>query len=216
MIYLFIGENTPAKQEQITSLKAKWDGPKDSLGFDYEVIYGHHLDPKDLKKSLLSLPAIAAQRLIFIHECEKLNEHCKEILLEFITAKPKHAILILDCFTLSEKDSIWTKICSCAKVYEAPKVVKQNVFDLTNKMTAGRSAEALKILDGLFDDGLHPLQIMGGIVWAWGNERRRVSAKQYEKGLRDLQEADLNIKRSRLKPEQALEVLVVKLASLKN
>ncbi len=215
MVYLFIGENTSAKQEQISSLKAKWDGPKDSVGFDYEVVYGHHLDPKDLKKTLLSLPAIAPQRLIYIHECEKLNEHCKEILLDFIVSKPKHAIIILDCLTLSEKDGVWSNIRSHAKVYEAPKAVKQNVFDLTAKMTAGRGAEALKVLDTLFDDGLHPLQIMGGIVWAWGNERRRVSPKQYEKGLRDLQEADLNIKRSRLKPEQALEVLVVKLASIK-
>jgi hypothetical protein len=37
---------------------------------------------------------------------------------------------------------------------------------------------------------------------------------KFEKGLLALGEADLNIKRSRLKPEQALELLVVKLCAL--
>ena len=86
---------------------------------------------------------------------------------------------------------------------------------MTKKMTSGNGAEALQILNRLYDDGAHPLQIMGGMVWAWGNERSRVSAENFEKGLRELQDADLNIKRSRLNPEQAVEILVVKLASLK-
>jgi len=215
MIHLFIGDPTPEKQEQIDQIKTQWQAAKDALGFDYQALYGHRLDVKDFKKALLALPAIASQRLVYIHECEKLSDHCKEIFLEFIASKPTHVIVILDCFSLSDKDSSWTQIRSQAKVFEVRKAVKENVFDLTKKISSGRGAEALKTLDGLFDEGIHPLQIMGGIVWAWGNERSRISSESFEKGLRDLQEADLNIKRSRLKPEQAMEVLVVKLAELR-
>ena len=81
-------------------------------------------------------------------------------------------------------------------------------------MTARNPVEALKILGNLLVEENHPLQIMGGLIWFWGKSRTRLSADQFKKGLMCLQEADLNIKRSRLKPEHTLEVLVVKLSSL--
>ncbi len=214
MIYLFIGENTQDKQSQIGTLKAPWAANPDALQFDYQALYGHKLDPKDLKKSLLALPAILKQRMIYIHEVDKLNDHCKTILLEFISSRPVHVILILESLNLP-KDNIWTQIRALAKVHESRKTVKENVFDMTKKMTTGKSAEALQSLNQLYEDGAHPLQILGGVVWAWGNERSRVSPENFEKGLRALQDADLNIKRSRLPSEQAVEVLVVKLAALK-
>lgn len=215
MTYLFIGENTTDKQTQIANIKAKWLSRPDALQFDYQVLYGHKLDAKDLKKALMSLPAILKERLILIHETEKLNDQCKDILLAFISSKFTHVVLILDANTLPDRDGTWTKIRTLVTVFEARKGVKENVFDMTKKMTAGKGTEALQSLNQLYEDGAHPLQIMGGVVWAWGNERSRVSAENFEKGLRALQDTDLNIKRSRLNPEQALEVLVVKLASLK-
>ena len=51
---------------------------------------------------------------------------------------------------------------------------------------------------------------MGGLVWSWGKARSFARRENFQKGLVALQEADLNIKRSRLAPQQALEVLVVK------
>lgn len=216
MTYLFIGESTSQKQTKIIELKAQLMPAGHASSFDYEGLYGHRLDPKELKKSLLALPAISDQRLIFIHEADKLNEHCKEILLEFLNSQPQHAVLILDCAALSEKDAIWGQIRRQAKVFETVASPKENVFDMTRQMLSGRTAEALKVLNSMYDDGVHPLQIMGGVIWAWGNEKPRLRASQYEKGLRELQEADMNIKRSRLKPEQAVEVLVVKLASLRS
>ncbi len=216
MIYLFIGENTHDKQTQTARIKAKWAENPDALQFDYQVLYGHKLDPKELKKSLLALPAILKERLIYIHEAEKIDEHCKTILLEFLSAKPVHAVLILDCAALDGRDSQWAAIRALATVQENRRGVKENVFDMTKKMIAGQGAPALQILNQLYDDGGYPLQIMGGVVWAWGHERGRMSAENFEKGLRALQEADLNIKRSRLNAEQALEVVVVKLAMLQS
>lgn len=215
MPYLFIGENSSQKQELIAGLKDKFLSAQDSSRFDYEALYGHKLDPKDLKKALISLPAISSKRLIFIHDADKLSEHCKEILVEFFNSKPGHAEVIIECYSISDKDGLWAEIRRQSKVHETPKAAAENVFDMTRKMLGGRTAEALKSLNNLYEAGQHPLQIMGGVVWAWSNERGRVSSEKFEEGLRELQEADLNIKRSRLPAEQAVEVLVVKLAGLR-
>lgn len=215
MTYLFIGANTVDKQAKIANLKAPWAVDPDALQFDYQVLYGHKLDGKELKKSLLALPAIVQKRLIIIHEAQELNELCKAIVLECLAASPTHVVLILECDALPSKDGLWDKIRCLAQVHETRLGVKESVFDMTKKMTAGRTAEALQSLNRLYDEGAHPLQIMGGVVWAWGNQRSRVSAEKFEHGLRQLQETDLNIKRSRLNPQQALEILVTKLAALR-
>ena len=74
--------------------------------------------------------------------------------------------------------------------------------------------DALKILGDIFSSGTHPLQVLGGLVWFWGKTKNRLSSQNFNLGLRELQQTDLNIKRSRLKAEYVLEVLVVKLCSL--
>jgi DNA polymerase III delta subunit len=51
-------------------------------------------------------------------------------------------------------------------------------------------------------------------VWYWGKEGRMLAKTKFERGLQALEEADLNIKRSRLNPEYAVEKLVVELMSL--
>ena len=215
MTYLFIGANTVDRQTQIAHLKAKWAAHPDALQFDYQVLYGHKLEGKELKKSLLALPAILNERLIMVHEAQELDESCKAILVDCLSASLRHVVLILECTALPSKDSLWDKIRSFAKVHETRPGVKESVFDMTKDMIAGRTTEALQSLNRLYDEGAHPLQIMGGVVWAWGNQRRRVSAENFEYGLRQLQETDLNIKRSRLDPQQAVEILVVKLAALR-
>jgi DNA polymerase III delta subunit len=88
------------------------------------------------------------------------------------------------------------------------------VFDMTKLIAAGRPKDALKMLSDFYSEGVHPLQIMGGLVWFWGKEGRLLQKEKFERGLKALEEADLNIKRSRLDPEYAVEKLVVELTGL--
>ena len=91
-----------------------------------------------------------------------------------------------------------------------------NVFDMTKLITAHRSGDALKMLDGFYRKNVHPLQIMGALVWYWGKEGKVLGHERFARGLKALEEADLNIKRSRLDPQYAVEKLVVELGLLLN
>jgi len=210
-----LGEDRLAKEEKINEVKATCLPSNDAMKFDYELLHGTKLDPAALKKSLLALPAVAAKRLILIRSAEKLSPHNKKIILEFIQTENLHAVLILDTDETAVKNAFFTKITAAAKVMRFGRGdTKKNVFDMTRAMEGRNPSDALKILSGLLDEGDHPLQIMGGLVWFWGKSKNRLSGDGFKKGLLVLQEADLNIKRSRLRPQHAVEIAVTKLSSL--
>jgi hypothetical protein len=153
--------------------------------------------------------------LILIRAVEKLNTQNKKIILDFMQTENPHAVVILDLDGALPQNNFFSTITNSAKAMCFGRgTAKENVFDMTRAMENRNSSDALKILDQLLNEGNHPLQIMGGLVWFWGKSRNRLSGAQFKKGLVVLQEADLNIKRSRLKPEYAVEIAVTKLSSL--
>ena len=214
MIYLLLGEDISTKDKHIAQIRAKWSDSSDALQFDYEVLHATKLDPAVLKKTLLALPVIAPERLVVIRSIQDLSAQNQGIILDFIKAKNTKTTLILDSDETSLKDALISKIRPLAKVMSAQQAVLKNVFDMTKAMSARNMTEALKILSQLLEDGIHPLQIMGGLVWFWGKSKVRLSKENFKKGLLVLQEGDLNIKRSRLRQDYALEVVVTKLCYL--
>ena len=217
MTYLFLGEDTLAKDQKIAELKKKILVPPQSFQFDYELLSAAKLEPEVLKKALMALAAIAAKRLIIIRECHRLSPHNQEILFQFLEKSFNHAILVLDSDEWDPKNSFLKKVRRMVELVEFSTSSKLNVFDLTKAIDFKKEGEALKILDQLTGQGIHPLQVLGTLVWFWGQARSAgVSGEKFEKGLLALQEADLNIKRSRLKAEYAVEFLIVKLCSLRS
>ena len=214
MIYLLAGEDLQAKDQKISEIKRKLFSSADNASFDFELLHAPQLDSDSLKKALMALPAISPKRLVVIRSLQKLNAHNKEIVLQFIQSKQETTDLILDTEENNVTEGFLGKIAVYAKVTAFGSQVQENVFDMTRVMSSKNSTQALMILSGLLNHGNHPLQILGGLVWFWGKQKSRLAADRFQKGLRAIQEADLNIKRSRLKPEYAVEVLVVKLCSL--
>jgi len=214
MVYFFLGEDNHAKDKKISELKGKYLPSKDARNIDYEIYYGHKLDCDLLKQALIALPAIAPKRFVVIHAIEKLSPQNQQIVLDFITLEQDHCLLILDTFSTEIKNKFFKTIQSHAQVVRFQSKPKQSVFDMTNAMTRRQPAEALKILNDLISQGDHPLPIMGTLVWYWGKRKGRMPSERFDKGLKELQNTDLNIKRSRLLPEYALEVCVLKLCSL--
>ncbi len=214
MVYLFFGEETSAKDEKIKEIREKTILSPDALSFDYELLHASKLAPEILKKALLTLPVIAKKRLIIIRQAENLNPQNKNIIMGYLDNISEKIILILDSASFDSKENFYKKLSEKAKVISFAAVQGKNVFDMTKAIARGDSAQALKILSDLIEDGQYPLQIMGALVWSWGKAKENISSVNYRNGLDCIQKADLNIKRSRLDPQQALEILVVSLCSL--
>ncbi len=215
MIYLLIGHDLLKKDAKIAEIKNKLFKDPSVLSFDYESLHAHKLDHDDLTKSLLTLPHLAPQRLIVLRQCERLHERNRATILEFLSQRSKTTVLVLDFDELDVKSALFGRLKPLTETTFFGSKKTLNVFDMTRAISSSNAAEALKILYELLGNNTHPLQIMGGLVWYWGKERERLSTQSFHKGLSVLEEADLNIKRSRLKPEYAVEKVVVELAMLR-
>ena len=55
-----------------------------------------------------------------------------------------------------------------------------NVFDMTKAMGLRRSEEA-ENFSRAFEPGIHPLQLMGGLVWFWGKSRERLPQEKFKR-----------------------------------
>ncbi len=212
MIYLLVGQD-PSKENKISEIKSKILTSKESLSFDYEVLHAHKLDADVLKKSLISLPSISKKRLVLIRQAHDLDGNAKKIILSCFQDESIPVELILDADQWSAKDSFLKKLEKIIKVVKFKETLKTNVFDLTKAIISNRKPEALKLASQLMDEGNHPLKIIAPIVWAWKKSKSRMSKEKFHQGLVVLQETDFYIKRSRLSPQYALEILVIKLCS---
>ena len=212
-----MGEDQDAKDRHIVGIKAKYLTDDSARQLDYESLHGVKLDPDILKKALLSLPAVSKKRLLLIRAADKLDSKNKEIMLEFLRSGHAHAVVVLDFGDEGGKSGFFNQVKADAEVIRCGTPARrQNVFDMTRAMERRDPAGALKIFNELVNGGEPLLKILSGIVWFWGDLKARLSGDQFKKGLRVLQEADLNIKRTRLKPEHAVEVAVTKLESILN
>ena len=214
MHILILGEDGETKQEKILDLKGKLLPSPDAKILDYEVLYGTKLDAATLQKTLKSLPAVAAARCLLLHDCHKLDPTCQQAILEFVGLPSPKVVLLMESNTWAPDSVFVKKIKPHVKIIDLLQKEKGDVFEVTRAMGRKQVAEALKGLEELFSQGVHPLQIMGALVWFWGKQRTQLDKEQFEEGLIFLQEADLHIKRSRMPSEYAVELLVVKLCGM--
>ncbi|MBP9853396.1 MAG: hypothetical protein KBD53_00850 [Candidatus Omnitrophica bacterium] len=213
MMYLLKGDDYQAKEQKLDELRNKILSSPDARRFDYDNLDATKLSPEDLKKSFLTLPVVNKQRLIIIRHIQKTSAQNQNIILDFLKTNSKDCILIADCSEMSQKGFL-DKLEKSATVLTFGGRKKLSVFDMKMSIGSGNSREALNVLSALINEGNHPLQLMGGVVWIWGDQKKRISSANFQQGLKELKEADLNMKRSRLPPEYALEVLITKLCLL--
>jgi len=216
MIYLFLGDDLPAKDIKITEIKNKlFKNSQEALAFDFDNLDVKELGGDALKKAFLTLPVIAPHRLIVLRQIHKLKSDDIQVLINFCKKPATHCDVILESSENMLKGEL-KDLPLYAKGVVLGKPEGPNVFDMTKLITAHRSGDALKMLDGFYRENVHPLQIMGALVWYWGKEGKSLGKERFARGLKALEEADLNIKRSRLDPQYAVEKLVVELGLLLN
>ncbi len=214
MVQIFLGDDLARKDTQIAAHKASLFKNPQALNFDYDNLDASGLAADTLKKALMTLPAVAPKRLVVLRNAHKLKTNDVAVLENFFRNPLEHVDLILESSENALKGQLHKCMDLCqVNLYSVASV--GNAFDMTRLMTAGRAKEALKMLNDLYGEDTHPLQVMGALVWYWGKEGRGFGPAKFERGLKALEEADLNIKRSRLKPEYAVEKLVVELMALR-
>jgi len=214
MIYLFLGDDYSAHDAKITEIKKKlFKDFQEALAFDWDNLDAKDLKEDTLKQAFLTLPVIAPHRLIVLRQVHKLKSADIQVLINFCKKPAKHCDVILESTENTLKGEL-KDLPLYAKGVVTGKPETPSVFDMTRLMSARRSGEALKMLDGFYSNNVHPLQIMGALVWYWGKEGKTLGKDRFERGLKALEEADLNIKRSRLEPQYAVEKLVVELGLL--
>lgn len=214
MTYLIIGQDTQAKDLKITEIKNKYLKSEKSYEFDLDIFHAAKLDSDLLQQSFVALPAVAGYRVVIVRTADKLSTHNKELVLAQMVEKKSQTVVVLECDQLDGKTSFYKKLKKDAEVVRVRSDLKTNIFDMTNAMERRDGVQALKVLTQAMDEGQHPLQIMGVLVWFWGKMKTRLKDDTFKKGLLELQEADLNIKRSRIRSDYAVEIAVTKLCSL--
>ena len=209
MIYLFTGEDEPAKQERISSLK-KQLFPADTESFNYDSFYAKELNLALLKELLGRLPVLAKQRLLVIKDILKLKPDIQEYILSRLKDLPQNIILILDVSkTSTEASRFIGALLKAAKVINFKSPPEINAFDLARAIERKSSESALNILADLFANGERPERILGALRYQF--VRPGVSPGESRNKIQLLLETDNNLKTGRIKPVFALEALVVKL-----
>lgn len=215
MIYLLLGDDLTAKDARITAIKNKlFKNVQGALAFDFDNLDAAKLPDDVLKKSFLTLPVIAPFRLIVLRQAHKLKPADIQVLLNFCKEPAEYCDLVLESLEKTFKGDL-KDLPRYAKAEVLARPEGPGVFDMTKMITAGQSAQALKMLNRFYEENVHPLQIMPALVWYWGKEGRSCSKEVFRRGLKALQEADLNIKRSRFEAQYAVEKLVVELSLLR-
>lgn len=213
MIYLLLGEDLKSKDAKIALIKSKAISNSQDANFDLENLDAIGLAADALKKALLTLPVFARKRLVIVRNIQKLKAADVTSLMEFARKPADYLDVVLESCDTAFKGELKDLPGLCVTTAFTGKP-QANVFDMTKLMSAGKAKEALGLLNGFYTDGVHPLQIMGGLVWFWGKEGRALSKPKFKQGLQSLEDADLNIKRSRMDAEYAVEKVVVELTGL--
>jgi DNA polymerase III delta subunit len=214
MIYLFLGDDLSAKDARIAEIKNKFfKNSEEALAFDFDNLDARDLRDNALKQAFLTLPVIAPHRLIILRQIHKLKSADIQVLINFCQKPAKHCDVILESTENTLKGDL-KDLPLHAKGVVLAKPEGPNAFDMTKLISANRLGDALKMLDGFYRANVHPLQIMGALVWYWSKDGKACGKERFERGLKALEEADLNIKRSRLEPRYAVEKLVVELGLL--
>jgi len=220
MFYLFIGEDESAKRDKINSLKSELL-EKGFEDFNCESFYAKELTLPLFKEALSRLPLESPQRIVVIKDVFKLKDELKDYLAAQIEKLPEDLILILESAVIPKTESAFVnKISRYGKVIPFKAKEKIDAFGLARAIERKDASSALNLLVDLFRNGEKPEMILGALrhrfvksdSFSSATDNLKLKEKKEKVGL--LMEADLNLKTGKVKPEFALEVLVVKLCGL--
>lgn len=218
MLYLLCGSDHQSKNQKILAIKEKIFSSSRSSVFDSETLYASGLDLKTLKKAMIALPSLTRQRLLVIRQADKLTAAHQDLIAQCLESTKEFLVLILDAEDGLSAQQLQKKFGDNIKTLYSEEKQEVSVFDLEKAILHQEKALALRTLSEILKRETLPVRsaapkLIGGLLWIWKKNKNRLSSHRFRGGLVLLQEADFHIKRSRLKPEHALEILLIKLCS---
>lgn len=211
MVYLFIGEDSLSKDIKLERIKQEFLPPVEK-NFNLDVLYAKELDLLTLQERIRTLPLKSKKRIIVIKDAQRLGDNIKKFILDYVKHAPPSVILVLDISQKNYKDEFISHLCRYAQVCRFRESVQLDTFALAHPIETKRLDFALRLLSQLLKDGEKPERILGGLRYIW--ERDSISGIETRKRLKALLDCDIDIKTGRLRPDFALEKLVVRLCGL--
>lgn len=211
MVYLFVGEDPPAKDIQFKKIKQEFLS-QETEDFNLDILYAKGLYLKDLQARLLCLPIKSPKRIVMLKDAQDLREELKEFIIHYVKKPHKQVVFILDFSRQEKGDRFISNLYRYSKAFRFKESIHPDAFDLSRQISMKRPDYALKILNQLLKEGEKPERILGGLRYAW--EKDITPALEVKRRLKLLLNCDLDIKTGRLKPNFALEKLVLGLCGL--
>ena len=208
MNYLFVGEDEFSKDVKLEKIKQELNLAKLYL-FNFEILYPKNLDLKTLQEKLLILPIKSRKRLILIKDAPALSVDIKQYLLSWFRKPFPHISLILDARRINARDHFFNQISSRVRLINFRQSKEINAFTLARQISYGKIKLAMRLLRQLLLQGERPEKILGALRYQLKQER--LDFVERRKKLNFLLNCDIDIKTGRLKPEFALERLLIRL-----
>lgn len=206
MVYLLLGQDASSKDIKLKAIKQEFIS-KDYQQFNCDTLYAKELDLSGLQEKILTLPFKSKKRVIVIKNAHALKSNIKEFIIRYVKNPLEHLVMILDLETIDTKDEFVRDIRGACQLFRFKDNPKVDTFVLSRQIEAKRIESALKVLNQLFQDGEKPERILGGLRYSW----ERYDSIETKRRLKALLDCDIDVKTGRLKPEFALEKLVIRL-----
>lgn len=209
-VYLLIGQDSLSKDVKIQGIKEEVL-TSDTADFNLDLLHGRDIGLKGLQEKLLSLPFKASRRVVVIRQADELKPEIKDFIVAYVRKPYPSVLLIIDIEHFSPKDNFAAGVAQHAQVVSFKESQRLDAFMLGRQIDAGRPGYALATLHQLLQNGEKPERILGGLRHAM--EAARVSVLETRRRLKALLVCDTDIKTGKLRPDFALERLVVKLCA---
>lgn len=209
-LYLLAGENQSPKDSKIKEIKESYLSAQ-TQPFNLDTLYAKEVTLKSLQEKILLLPINSDKRVIIINEAHLLKEDVKQFLIRYVKKPSPKIVLIINMDKFDHRDEFTSTLSKYAQLFRVKDNISPDTFMLGRQIELKKTAPALKILNQLLNDGEKPERILGGLRYAWTNNASDI--KTARKRIKSLLNCDLSIKTGKLKPEFALEKLVIGLTA---
>jgi hypothetical protein len=148
------------------------------------------------------------RRVVYLAGVDAARKEMKDFLFSYAAKPYPHVVLVAEASVIERKDTALSGLARKVRVERFKEYKRVDTFALCRSIEAGNAGQSLRYLRQLLESGEKPERILGGLRYSW---ERAAGGPQTVRRIRQLLLADAAMKTGRLKPELALERMIVSL-----